>query len=1356
MGRRNNRAENTGSSRRDELDGSFPVVGIGASAGGLEAFTALISALTDDTGMAFVAVPHLAPAHPSALSEILSRSTTMPVVEIADGQAISPNTIYVLPPGRDMTIEDTTLVLQPRAAGVLHRPIDLFFRSLAEARRHQAIGVVLSGTATDGTLGVRAIKGAGGITFAQDDSARQTSMPHSAIADGFVDFVLAPHQIGAELVRIGRSPRTLDGAVGPRVDENTQVADILQVVRRETSVDFTNYKSGTLRRRILRRMILRRTDHLQDYAAVLRSTPAEARALHDDLLIGVTSFFRDRDSFEALTKTAFRRVLEAERDSEPIRIWVLGCSTGEEAYSLAIALTEYVEAAGRSVPLQIFASDVNSAGIEVARAATYPADISQDVSAERLARFFVKIDDHYRIIKSIRDACIFSRHNVLTDPPFSRIDFVSCRNLLMYLEPILQHDVVGNLHYSLKPDGVLWLGPADSIAGQHDLFDPLDSQHKIFGRRYGSVSHPVLRALSSRLHRFDRAADGQKNQLGTVDVLKESDRVLLHRFAPAGVVVSASMEILQYRGNVGRYVSPAAGRASLNLMQVLERRLHVAVRATIARARQEGAAVREDNVRLAAENEEGERSLSLEVIPLGAAAEAFLILFDEMEPASTRRAESADSGMKAASAEQASVERVTRELADTQAYLQTLVEEQEAAREDLEAAHEEAQSANEELQSINEELETSKEEIQSANEELTTLNDELQHRNVELQSTNNDLVNLLASTELAVVFVGPGLVIRRFTAAAARLLNLRPADVGRPLSELRVGLNVDVHAQVSHTLQTLEAGEQRTQNGNGRWFSVRTRPYRTLDNQIDGVVLVLVDIDAVVRAQLYAESIVATARAPLVVLDERLIVVTANEAFYRAFDTRAPSVEGRTFFELASRRWDIPKLRRLLEQVLPQNNVVKDFEVTVEGAGGPGVWLLDARRLHQAEGNRPLILLSMEDVSERQHAEGLRQQRVTELAAADRSKNEFLAMLAHELRNPLAPIRTAAQMLGTPGVPPAAAANARVIIERQIRNMVRLIDDLLDVARITQGKLALQLAPLELTSLLRRAVELVDRHVQERRQQLVMSIAPDAVYVLGDATRLEQAFGNLLNNASKFSNQSGRIEVRVHVEPCVHGADAIVHVKDDGIGIERPMLPHVFDLFRQGGPSPHHASGLGVGLALVRRIVELHGGRITVSSAGRDRGSEFVVSLPVLTNAAPDSEHPFDRVTTTGEAQRILVVDDNVDAAESLTALLRVYGHDAQMVHDGPAALELAPSFQPSVVFLDIGMPGMDGYEVARRLRRMPGTEHALLIAVTGFGREEDRRRSQEAGFDRHVTKPLDPRILPSLILPDDDGQPAG
>ncbi len=1326
-------------------DGSFPIVGIGASAGGLEAFGALLSALPADTGMAFIIVSHLDPTHASALPEILGRATAMPVEEATDDQAIEANHVYVMPPGNDMAIDHGRLQLQPRAARALHRPVDLLFRSLAEDRRHQAFGVILSGTASDGTLGTRAIKEAGGVTFAQDESAQHSGMPHSAVADGFVDFVLPPAGIAQELVRISRLPHAFDSAVPSLADDNAELGQILDSVRQETRVDFTHYKTPTLRRRILRRMILHRKDTLKDYAQLIQDVPTEARALHDDLLIGVTSFFRDPDSFEALTRSGFPTLLTVPRSAEPIRLWVLGCSTGEEAYSLAIALTEFCEGAGVRTPFQIFASDVNPVGIGIARAGVYPGDIAQDVTPERLSRFFVEQDGRYRIVKSIRDACVFSRHNVLIDPPFSRINLVSCRNLLMYLEPVLQHDVLRSLHYALAGGGVLWLGSADSVGSQQDLFDTQDARHKIFRRRPGTLSHPTLRRAPVQwpipAHR-----PNSEDVARVVDLLKESDRVLLSRFAPAGILVSSSLEILQYRGEVAAYVSPAAGKPSVNLMQVLAPRLQVAVRAAIDRSRAGEGTVREEVVPAADHGDQ--RAVSIQVIPIGPGPQGFLLLFAGDQAAARDNPAEPQRAATAVPDDQGQLARVARELGDTKAYLQLLIDEQATAREDLESAHEEAQSTNEELQSLNEELETSKEEVQSANEELTTLNEELQHRNTELMHSNSDLTNVLASTHLAVIFVGLDLSIRRFTDTAATMLGLRPADRGRPLRDLRLNNLIDLDAPIAHAIQTLESSERSVQDEDGRWLSVRIRPYRTIDNQIDGAVIVFVDIDAQVRARLHAESVIAAVRAPLVVLNEQFVVVTANAAFHRMFQTGPHDTEERSFFQVANRAFDQPQLRDLLGRVLPQNQPVIDFTVQARAdSNQPEITLLNASRLADAGAGRPLMLLSLEDVTDRQHAEALRQERVASLAAADRSKNEFLAMLAHELRNPLAPIRTAAQLLGAPGVPPRVSENARIIIERQVQNMTRLIDDLLNVARITQGKIDLRLAPLDLLAVVRRSAETVQPQLDERAQHLLVTLPAEPLYVLADETRLEQALVNVLTNASKFTNRDGNIWVRVESIPGTQGDDAFVYVQDDGIGIEADALPHVFELFKQGGWSPHLAPGLGVGLALVQRIVELHGGRVQVRSAGADRGSEFAISLPLLHDGEDAGHGPAPGAPQAAMSRhRILVVDDNIDAAESLTALLRVWGHDVRAVHDGPAAFEVAPAYVPSVIFLDIRMPGMDGYELASRLRRVPVLERVFLVALTGYGGEQERLRTTEAGFERHVTKPVDPAVLRTLL----------
>ena len=781
-------------------------------------------------------------------------------------------------------------------------------------------------------------------------------------------------------------------------------------------------------------------------------------------------------------------------------------------------------------------------------------------------------------------------------------------------------------------------------------------------------------------------------------------------------------------------------------MQVLDPQLQLPVRGAIARAQTEMADVREDGVHFA--TSAGSVTMSITVVRIGPQPNSYLVLFDDGSPRTPPPGSFVSPEAIPVAGDVGQLARITKELADTRVYLQSVIEAQEVARQDLESAHEEAQSANEELQSVNEELETSKEEIQSANEELTTLNEELQHRNSELQRTNSDLENLLSSSHLAVVFVGPDLSIRRFTEAAGRMVHLRPGDVGRPLHDLRLGVAIDFEGHIADAMQTRTPWEHDLQDESGRWLSVRIRPYTNMDNQVDGAVIVLVDIDAVVRARHYAESIIATVRTPLVVLDERLNVVTANDALRRILREDAHEIEGRSFFEIDERRWDGPELRELLQGVLPSNALVSDFKVAT--TDGPSrkheTWLLNARRLVQSEPGRPLILLSLDDVTDREQTDALRRQRLIELASADHNRNEFLAMLAHELRNPLAPIRTAALIVGAPGVSVPASDRARVIIGRQVEHMTRLIDDLLNAARITQGKIELQMAPLDLVPVLRRAVESIERTIQERSQRLSVVLPEEPLLISGDATRLEQAFGNLLNNASKYTSTGGRIWVGTETKQTASGTDVIVSIRDDGIGISEEMLAQVFDLFRQGAPSPHRATGLGVGLALVRRIVELHGGRVTVRSAGTQQGSEFCVCLPLPSDASAVPEQEKAEELPDAAGVRILVVDDNVDAAETLTSLLRQWGYDARMVADGQAALALAPVFLPSVVLLDLGMPEMNGYQVARTLRGLAGLSDALIVAVTGFGRDEDRQLTTEAGFDAHLTKPVDPAVLPQLL----------
>jgi two-component system CheB/CheR fusion protein len=1197
----------------------------------------MLSALPVDTGMAFVLVQHLSPTRDSQLAEILSRTTAMPVTEVRDEPRVQPNRVYVIPSGRDMIIAKGALQLFPRSeARGAHRPIDLFLRSLAEDQKHRAIGVILSGTATDGTLGLEEIKAEGGITFAQDDSAQQTSMPHSAIATGCVDFVLSPGEIAGELGRIALHPYVAPVAPAASAGDS-DLGSILKILLEVTGVDFSQYKKSTLYRRISRRMVLHKLEGLEDYARLLQKENAEAEALYQDILINVTCFFRNPETFEALKEKALTTLFKDRSRQEPLRVWVLGCSTGEEAYSTAIACTEYAEASDSQLRIQVFASDLNAVGIEKARAGAYSKDIVQDVSPERLRRYFVEVDGHYRITKLIRDMCVFARHNVLTDPPFSQIDLICCRNMLIYLEPELQKRIVPLLHYALKPAGFLMLGTSETIGSYRDLFEPVDAKHRIYARKPAARRLTLGHVASFYRGRGEAAApQGRLPQAGDgADLQKEADRMLWARYVPPAVLVNANLEILQLRGDTGPYLTPASGKASLNLLRMVRDGLLVRLRSAINKVRKEGIPAREEGLLVKADG--GIRKVNLEVVPVRAGSgseNGFLVLFEEA--GSSRRLAVAETAERETSTELENT-RLGQELAAAREYLQSVIEQQETANEELQSANEEAQSANEELQSVNEELETSKEEIQSSNEELVTVNDELQHRNVELHQLNNDLVNLLDNVNMAIVMLGPDLRVRRFTPVAETMLNLVAADLGRSILDLKLTLDVpDLESLLDEVIGSTSSKDREVQDRAGAWYSLRIRPYRTLENKIDGAVIVLVDINAFKK----------------------------------------------------------------LEEAL--------------------------------------------------------QLRVNALAVADRSKNEFLALLAHELRNPLAPLRNAVDLMGSLDAGPETVERARSLIGRQVQNMARLIDDLLDVARITEGKVRLRRKPVDLSVVLVAAVDVVRQDIEARGQRLSVSLPRGPVVLDADPTRMEQIFGNLLNNASKFSPKGGHISLAAELAggEAQPSGQVIVRVRDDGIGMTPATLAHVFDLFMQADRSLDRSrGGLGIGLTLVRRLVELHDGSVTAHSAGQGLGSELVVRLPIL--SLVDAEPERDRDAGAGMVmepsvvavpRRILVVDDNMDSADSLALLLRLQGHEVETVYDGITALERGVSLEPEVVVLDIGLPGLDGYQVARGLRRRPRTAKVLLIALTGYGQEEDQRQAREAGFDHHLVKPVDPQILYDLI----------
>ncbi len=1333
-------------------DAGFPVVGIGASAGGLEAFAQLLGQLPNDTGMGFVLVQHLDPQHDSKLSDLLAKSTEMPVVEAVQNQPVQPNHVYVIPPNKTLRIVQGALELEPRGEGRgPHLTIDSFFKSLANERKTGAIGVILSGTGSDGTLGLDEIKAAGGITFAQDDhTARYTGIPQSAIRSGCVDLVLSPAEIASELGRLGKHPYVVpthvDASASPVEKDEDQFKRILRLRHVAFKVDFSDYRDTTLKRRITRRMVVHTRDSLADYAEHLAQDRGELEALYQDILINVTSFFREPETFETLKTRVFPEIIANKEPTAPIRIWVAGCSTGQEAYSLAMVLVEFLDEQTTRPAIQIFATDLSdTVSLFKARDGLYPENIEAEVSPERLRRFFTKEDGQYRISKALREMVVFARHNVAADPPFSHMDLVSCRNLLIYLAPLLQKRVVPTFHYALNPTGFLVLGHSETIGAFTDLFSAVDAANRIYAKKpMVARQYPHFQVRERRWMGEGPTSTSGVRPPSPTDWQHEADRVLIGQYVPPGVLVNENLDILQFRGETGAYLSPAPGEPNLNLLKMAREGLFLAVRGALLECQQQGTAIHKQGVRVRGESVD--REISLHVLPLKlphAGERCYLVLFEESlrhmaPPVEPIRTASADG-------EGDEVNLLRQELAATREYLQSIIEQQDASNEELKSANEEVLSSNEELQSTNEELETAKEELQSVNEELTTVNEQLQSRNVALARLNDDMTNLLGSSGVPTVVVGADLRIRRFTPAAGKVLDLLPSDIGRPIGNLSLALETSFLTRlISEVIDSIQMKAREVQDKGGCWFALRIHPYRTSDNRIDGAVLVLSDMDQLKRSEqeaqtalAYAEAILRTTRGALLVLHGDLRVNTANQAFYETFHMTPQETEGRALYELGDGQWDIPELRRLLEDTLTKNTLLSDFEVDWNLPGtGFRTMLLNALRLNMAPSSTELILLAIEDITERKRNE-------IALKEADQRKNEFLAMLAHELRTPLAPILNAVTLLRTHGISTEAAASASAIMDRQLRLMVRLIDDLMDVSRISRGGLRLRKQGMDLTSAVSSAAESVRPLFEGMGQDLAVRLPSQPIYVDGDAQRLGQVVSNLLINAYKFTDRGGHIDLAVAKD----GEEAVIRVCDTGIGIAADMLPRIFDMFMQADSSADRSrSGLGIGLGLVKTVVEMHGGTVKVTSNGLGQGSAFIVRLPMLPKA-PKSPAPDAKLTKHATTpRRILIVDDNPDSVDSLAMLLELGGHEVHTAHDGVEAVEMAGRILPELILLDLGLPRLNGFEAARQIRKTPGGKAIVLAALTGLGQEDDRRRSEEAGFDVHLIKPVDPEALDSVL----------
>jgi len=839
----------------------FLIVAIGASAGGLEAFTELLRALPVDTGMAFVLIQHLDPKHHSILSELIAKETGMPAREVTNGLRLEPNHIYVIPPNANMAVADHTLQLLGRhesPAG--HMPIDYFMRSLAQMQGKRAIGVVLSGSGTDGTLGMAEIQANGGVTFAQDnETAKFQSMPRSAVQANCVDYVLPPKGIAKELARIAQHPyidsdaQTLAAELGR--NENRSLNSIFQLLRRSAGIDFTHYRKTTILRRIQRRMVVHKLHHIEEYVSYVHSNPEEIALLYKDMLITVTSFFRDPTVFDALKSEVFPAILKNREPETPIRIWTPGCASGEETYSVAISLLEYMGEKATQTAIQLFGTDLSETSIIRARSGFYPENIQVDVSPERLARFFSKMDGGYRISKTIRDTCVFAQHNILHDPPFSQIDLICCRNLFIYLETELQHRVLALFHYSLRPNGFLVMGTSEGIGSATDLFSTEDRSNKIFAKK-AAVPRAMTFSVNARRDFADvTVPTGASRHLlesagNYAEMQKEFDRRLLSQYAPAAVFVTEDLEIVHTRGDINNYLALAAGRPSFSLLKMAPEGMLLDLRNALARAKKDLRPVRRENIRMkktdggGKSSEQRSRMVNFEVVPLRinhVKQRYLMIIFDERKQDGGLKEQWAPAKQKRRIDERAA--KLEQDLAAAKEYLQSVIESQEATNEELQSANEEILSSNEELQSTNEELETAKEELQSTNEELATVNDELRSRNTEIVQVNSDLTTLLYGIDLAVVLVGSDLTLRRFTPAAEELLGLIPADVGRPIMNINPTLKIPgFQSMIAEVMAEGRPAQKLLGDQGQRQYKLRVTPYRSSDGHATGCVVTIMDI----------------------------------------------------------------------------------------------------------------------------------------------------------------------------------------------------------------------------------------------------------------------------------------------------------------------------------------------------------------------------------------------------------------------------------------------------------------------------------------------------------------------------------
>jgi two-component system CheB/CheR fusion protein len=1322
----------------DDLVGNggppFYVVGVGASAGGLEALETFFEHMPSDAGMAFVVVQHLSPDFKSLMDELLSRRTEITIHRVADGMAVEPNAIYLIPPKKEMIISGGRLLLTDKdPATGLSLPIDTFFRSLAQDCGERAVGIILSGTGSDGSRGIRAIHDAGGLVISQnEETAKFDGMPRSAVETGVVDLVLPPSGMAKALLDYTQHP--LHGAksgnpIGKLVSE-TGMNAVYSLLRAECGIDFSHYKPNTVLRRIDRRLQLNRSVDLDEYVEQLRNDAQERNSLYKDLLIGVTRFFRDPDLFERLKAEVIPELLAKVSPDDEIRAWVAGCATGEEAYSLAILFHEALVAANRLVNIKIFATDVHRASLEFASAGLYDEAALTEVSPERLDRYFAKQAAKYQVSQELRKMIVFAPHNIIKDAPFTKLDLISCRNLLIYLQTPAQKKALSLFHFGLKTGGVLVLGPSESPGEISDEFETLDGHWKVYRKRR-DVRLPTdmrlpLSPLLPQLQAVGAALRSPKPAFPDPNLLKAYDE-LLGAYVPPSFLITPQRELIHTFAGAGRYLRVPDGRPSSDLLDMVDHDLRLAISGALQRAAKESAAVGYGGV--LRHSGGGEERLRVSVRPLAIRGTGETYFLVSLEPEQRPRLSAEPVGdLNVGAASERRLVELEDELRYTKENLQATVEEMETSNEELQATNEELVASNEELQSTNEEL-------HSVNEELYTVNAEYQRKIAELTELTDDMDNLLRSTDVGTIFLDRDLLIRKFTPKIAHAFQLLPQDIGRRIDSfahniLHEGLLDDVRL----VLETAEPIERDVQDRLGEWYLLRILPYRTKD-KVEGVVVTLIAISrlkATEKELRRLSKVFMDGADPIIIEDLSGRIIDLNREAERVYGWSRGELLGQPVSTLIPAE-EAPRSEALRDQCRTDDSVRNVESLRCDRAGNVSPVLLTLSLLYDEAGEPAAIASIAKDITTQKVAE-------REAREAASRRDQFLAMLSHELRNPLGAMLNATRLFERAGSHNPALVKACSIIDRQSKQMARLLDDLLDVSRVTQGKIRISKQVVNLRASAEEAIQVVQPLLESRGHKLELELPDHAVYVEGDPVRLLQVQENLLENAAKYTPHGGTIRLTLHEE----NGNAVLCVKDNGAGIAPEMQAKIFELFVQAPPAPVGGdSGMGIGLTLVQSIVHLHNGQVCVRSEGLGKGSEFEVRLP-LTEKLPNESRPAASEPEAGVS--VLIVEDNSDSREMLESLLRMDGYEVRTAEDGPQGYEAILAHRPDVALVDIGLPGMNGYEVARRIRAEMVGRPIRLVALTGYGRAVDRDAVSEAGFDEHLVKPVDPDDLVRVL----------